>query len=139
MTLSRPWRFALAGGLFLAAAPILQAGTDFLNFRETSVPQEVRADLETIGYVFEERFGGVRKPREWPLEKAEYLAFLEPHDLKAKPIDESLRVSLLLRGYRMDQDAGRILTGEPARPRTWRSKPSRNPWRTPSGPTAWSD
>lgn len=118
MTLTRPWRFTLAIGLFLAAAPLLQAGTDFLDFRETPVLPEVRADLEKIGYIFEETHGGVRKPREWPLEKAQFRAFLEPYDLKANPIDETLRVSLLLRGLRMDQDAGRILVGEPVRPAT---------------------
>ena len=116
MPLPRRRRLSLFLGALLVQSALGLAFAADLDFKKAPVPAEVRAQLEFVGWRFDDKSGRVLDTQSQPLSEERYAAYGQPLDFFRSAVPDEDRAVLTYTGHRFDEGSGHVLSPQTKKP-----------------------
>ncbi len=116
MPLPRRRRLSLFLGALLVQSALGLAFAADLDFKKAPVLAEVRAQLEFVGWRFDDKSGRVLDTQSQPLSEERYAAYRQPCDFFRTEIPDGDRAALTYGGHRFEEETGHILAPQTKKP-----------------------
>lgn len=118
MPLPRRRRLSLFLGALLALGALSTTYAADHDFRKAPPAPELRAQLEFVGWRFEDKTGRLLDAQDQALSEERYAAYGQPFDFFRAEVPDGDRAALTYTGHRFDEETGHVLSPQTKKPLT---------------------